>query len=88
MNFGNSLVGGFDAGRRLRIIIDTMPALIYSARPDGYIDFFNQQCLEFLGLPFEEISGRAWNKTIHADDIEAFLAKWGTASNRTVRIYL
>ena len=26
---------------QLRLIVDTTPALIYSARPDGYIDFFN-----------------------------------------------
>ena len=64
---------------QLRLIIDTTPALIYSARPDGYIDFFNQQCLEFLGLPFEEISGWEWTKAIHADDLEPFLAKWRAA---------
>ena len=53
---------------QLRLIVDTTPALIYSARPDGYLDFFNQQCLEFLGLPFEEISGWGWTKLLHPDD--------------------
>jgi PAS domain S-box-containing protein len=78
-NFGKALDDEIDTERRLRLIIDTTPALIYSARPNGYIDFFNQQCLEFLGLPFEEISGWEWTKTIHADDVEPFLAKWRTA---------
>ena len=64
---------------QLRLIIDTTPALIYTARPDGHIDFFNQRCLEFLGLPLEEISGWGWTKTIHPDDIEGALAKWRTA---------
>jgi PAS domain S-box-containing protein len=78
-NFGKALDDEIDTERRLRLIIDTTPALIYSARPDGYIDFFNQRCLEFLGLPLEEISGWGWTKTIHPDDIEGALAKWRTA---------
>ena len=78
-NLGKALDDEIDTERRLRLIIDTTPALIFSARPDGYIDFFNQQCLKFLGLPFEEISGWGWTKAIHADDIEAFLAKWRAA---------
>ena len=68
-----------DVESRLRLIIDTTPALIYTARPDGYIDFFNQQSLEFLGLPFEEVSGWGWTKTIHPDDIEGVLTKWRAA---------
>jgi PAS domain S-box-containing protein len=65
-----------DSESRLRLIIDKTPALIYSARPDGYIDFFNQQCLEFLGLPLEEISGWGWTATVHPEDVEVLLAKW------------
>ena len=78
-NSANALADDIDTESGLRLIVDTTPALIYSARPDGYIDFFNQQCLEFLGLPFEEISGWGWTKTIHPDDIEEFLAKWRAA---------
>ena len=65
-----------DSESRLRLIVDKTPALIYSARPDGYIDFFNQQYLEFVGLPLEEISGWNWTKLVHADDHEELLTKW------------
>ena len=68
-----------DSQSQLRLIIDKTPALIYSARPDGYIDFFNQQCLEFLGLPFEAISGWRWTKLVHPDDRGELLAKWRAA---------
>lgn len=81
-NFVKALDDGLDAESRLPLIIDTTPALIYSARSDGYIDFFNQHCLEFLGLPFEEISGWKSTKTVHPDDIEGVLAKWRAAPNR------
>ena len=81
-HFGNALDDPGESESRLQLIVDKTPALIHSARPDGYIDFFNQHCFEFLGLPFEKISGWGWMKTIHADDIEAFLAKWHAAANR------
>ena len=34
----------------LELIIDAMPALVWSARPDGSADFFNRHYLEFIGL--------------------------------------
>ena len=68
-----------DTETQLRLIVDTTPALIYSARPDGYIDFFNQQCLEFLGLPFEEISGWGWTNTFIPTILKHLLAKWRAA---------
>jgi PAS domain S-box-containing protein len=68
-----------DSESRLRLIVDKTPALIFSARPDGYVDFFNQHCLDFLGLSFQEIAGWEWTKTVHPDDLEGFLAKWRVA---------
>jgi PAS domain S-box-containing protein len=65
-----------DSESRLRLIVDKTPALIYSARPDGCIDFVNERLLEFLGLPFEEISGWRWTHTVHPDDVEGLLVKW------------
>jgi PAS domain S-box-containing protein len=76
---GHPLTDPIDWESRLRLIIHNTPALIYSARPDGYIDFFNQQSLEFLGLPFQEICGWGWTKLVHPDDREEFLAKWRSA---------
>src|SRR5262245_60827127 len=78
-NFTNPMQVGTDSESLLRLIVNKTPALIYSARSDGYIDFFKQQCVEFLGLPLEEISGWGWTKTIHPDDIEEFLVKWRAA---------
>ena len=76
---GNALDDPGDSESRLRLIVDKTPALIHSARPDGFIDFFNQRSLEFLGLPFEKVSGWGWTKAVHPDDIEGVLAKWRAA---------
>src|SRR5277367_5397186 len=43
-----------------RLLVDATPALIHTARPDGYFDFVNQGWLNYLGLPLEEVSGWRW----------------------------
>jgi PAS domain S-box-containing protein len=64
------------AEARLRIAVDTAPALIHSARPDGYIDFLNKGWLEYVGLPLEDLEGWLWTKAFHPDDVEPCLTKW------------
>ena len=43
----------------LQLIIDTIPALAWSARPDGSAEFFNQHYLDYVGLSAEQASGWA-----------------------------
>ncbi len=38
-----------------RQIVDSSPALLHTARPDGYLDFFNQTWLDFAGVPLERL---------------------------------
>src|SRR5882672_7820095 len=64
---------------RIQLVIDTTPALIHTALPDGSIDYFNERWLTFLGLPLEEVRGWRWTRFIHAEDREAFVAKWREA---------
>src|ERR1700675_530290 len=49
----------------LRLIVDTTPALMHTARPDGYIDFLNKGWLDYLGLPMEDALGWLWTKAFH-----------------------
>src|SRR5205823_3055817 len=51
--------------RNLKLITDTIPALAWSARPDGSADFFNQHYLDFIGLSAEQASGRGWTVAVH-----------------------
>ena len=63
---------------RLRLVIDTIPALVWSARPDGSVDFVNQRWEEYTGLSLEEGLGWKWGDTVHPDDIERFVREWRT----------
>jgi formate hydrogenlyase transcriptional activator len=60
----------------LRPLIDSLPALIHTGRPDGYLDFFNQRWLEFVGVRLEELEGWKWTSAVHRDDVAALVARW------------
>jgi len=54
---------------RLRLVIDTLPALVWSKSPDGSADFFNQRFREYTGLSVEEGLGWGWMmKAFHPED--------------------
>jgi formate hydrogenlyase transcriptional activator len=61
---------------RLQELVDSVPALIHTARPDGYIDFFNERWLEYVGLRREDLEGWKWTAVVHPDDVNALVAKW------------
>ena len=60
----------------LQLVIDTTPALIHTALPDGSLDFFNRRWLEYVGLSLQEIQGWKWTASIHPEDVEQFVEKW------------
>ena len=68
-----------EAERRLRLVVDTTPAMLYSARPDGYLDFFNQRWLDYLGRSLDDIRGWGWTSAIHPEDLEDLVSKWNSA---------
>jgi formate hydrogenlyase transcriptional activator len=75
-------VAGYDiedqkqAEDHLRLVIDATPAMLHSARPDGYLEFFNQRWLDYLGLSLQDICGWRWTNAVHPDDVEELVSKW------------
>ena len=62
--------------RSLQLIVDTIPALAWSARPDGSAEFFNQHYLSFTGLSAEEARGWGWTVAVHPEDLKQLSATW------------
>ncbi|HEV2492202.1 MAG TPA: PAS domain-containing protein [Terriglobia bacterium] len=61
---------------RLRLVIDTVPALIHTGRPDGYLDFFNQRWLDYVGFSLKDLAGWKWTTAIHPEDVAVMVEKW------------
>ncbi len=66
--------------RDLRLIIDTIPAVAWSARPDGAADFLNQTYLDYTGFTADEGMDWGWTAAVHPDDLNGLLA--GVAARR------
>jgi PAS domain S-box-containing protein len=63
----------------LRLVVDTIPALVVTAVPDGSVDFINQRYREFTGLTLEDVKGWHWISLVHADDRDRVLTEWRTS---------
>jgi len=61
---------------KLNLIINTIPAMAWSATPDGMVDMLNQHLLDYVGLPAEQIMGMGFHRMFHPDDIPSLLGAW------------
>jgi len=57
-------------------IVDTIPALVWSAHPDGSTEFFNRRWLDYAGLSAEEVRGWGWKAAVHPDDLNRLVDFW------------
>jgi formate hydrogenlyase transcriptional activator len=60
----------------VQVLVDSIPALIHTARPDGYLDYFNRPWLEYLGATLDKVAGWNWTAFVHPEDVEGILTKW------------
>ncbi|WP_407179841.1 PAS domain-containing protein [Bradyrhizobium sp. STM 3562] len=72
-NAENALVA---SERNLNLIINTIPALVWSARPDGSAEFFNQHYLDYVGLSSETVQDWGWTAAVHPDDLDGLANAW------------
>ena len=54
--------------RKLRDVIETIPAYVWSALPDGSVDFINRRWLEFSGFSQDQALGWGWVDALHPED--------------------
>jgi formate hydrogenlyase transcriptional activator len=60
----------------VQVLVDSIPALIHTGRPDGHLDYFNKPWLEYLGVTLDKVAGWNWTAYVHPEDVEGIVAKW------------
>jgi PAS domain S-box-containing protein len=70
----------------IQLLVDSIPALIHTGRPDGYLDYFNKPWLQYLGVTLDKVTGWNWTAFIHPEDLDGIVAKW-RASLETGEIF-
>ncbi|UUX94716.1 PAS domain-containing protein [Aquabacterium sp. J223] len=61
---------------RFRTIAEAMPQMVWSTRPDGFHDYYNQQWYAFTGVPDGSTDGEAWNGMFHPEDQVRAWNRW------------
>ncbi len=69
---------GKEVEEGIRLIINTVPAQIWTADADGRIDFISQRLLDYFGANFEQAGRQEPGLYAHPDDAVAFLNLWRT----------
>ncbi|HJS90298.1 MAG TPA: PAS domain-containing protein [Steroidobacteraceae bacterium] len=59
-----------------RQLLDTLPAFIWTSRPDGSLEYCNSRLLEYGQLSLDEVAGDSWQELVHPDDLERVLSAW------------
>jgi len=72
---------------RFRFLLNAMPQQVWTARPNGKLDYVNEVICEDFGRSAEDIIGQGWQAFIHPDDQQNCLKKWLTTL-RTGHEYL
>jgi PAS domain S-box-containing protein len=57
-------------------VVDALPGLVWTALPDGNVDFLNQRWCEYTGLSAADARGQGWLAAVHAEDLPELLERW------------
>jgi PAS domain S-box-containing protein len=71
---------------RYRALADAMPLVVWTGKPDGTVDYYNQRWYDYTGLSLEETYGWGWDVVIHPDDRQRTVDAW-SSSMRTGSLY-
>ena len=60
----------------LRQLTETIPEMLWSATPEGAIDYCNSRLLEYTGVPAGAVMGSGWTQLLHPDDVVPTTQAW------------
>jgi PAS domain S-box-containing protein len=61
--------------RQFRQIADSMPQIVWTAQPDGYIDYYNRQWYNYTGFK-KSFGDQSWTPLLYPDDVDRCLKTW------------
>ncbi|UYZ61140.1 PAS domain-containing protein [Hymenobacter latericus] len=65
--------------RELEYLAESIPGILWMARPSGAVTYFNQRWMEYTGQTLEQALDRGWESVVHPADLPRCLERWNTA---------
>ena len=60
----------------LHIIAQAIPQIVWTAAPDGKLDYYNQHWFDYTGMTLEQTRGWGWQPVLHPDDVQNYVERW------------
>ena len=64
---------------RYRSLADTMPQILWTAKPDGNLDYYNKRWFDYTGMTIEQTKDWGWKQVLHPDDLQNSVERWTRA---------
>jgi len=61
---------------RFRQMAETIPVQVWTARPDGLLDYVTRRTAEYFGRPARDLLGNGWADIVHPDDLSRATERW------------
>ncbi|GGO91822.1 PAS domain-containing protein [Stakelama pacifica] len=61
---------------QFRAITNSIDDMVWSSRPDGHVDFYNDRWYQFTGVPSGSTDGSSWANVLHPEDVERAGRTW------------
>ncbi|MFD2787402.1 PAS domain-containing protein [Hymenobacter rubripertinctus] len=65
-----------ESQERSRFILESLPVMVWTTRPDGAADYFNQRWLSFTSQPLAAETDWGWLEGVHPDDRAGAATAW------------
>ena len=62
-----------------KFLADNLPVIVYTAKPDGDLDYFNKKWYVYTGMTVKESLEQQWQKVLHKDDYDRSLKSWANS---------
>ena len=61
---------------RFRALVQTLPNQVWIADSEGQLTWFNQVVCDYTGLSASDMTGEAWTRMVHPDDLPQVVEVW------------
>ncbi|MDP9016968.1 MAG: SpoIIE family protein phosphatase [Candidatus Eremiobacteraeota bacterium] len=72
----DAIVALQDSEEKLRVLAESIPQIVWTANPDGWIDWYNKRWYEYTGQTLDEAKGWGWQAVHHPEDLPDVMQRW------------
>jgi PAS domain S-box-containing protein len=62
--------------REFKFMADSIPQIVWTSRPDGYLDYYNKHWIDYTGMSIEQTQGWGWGPVLHPEDLDNCVRIW------------